>query len=363
MEITSSVINALIIYGICQAFFIAIIVLRSKNKTLFKKLFAALLIVEGIILFERLLVETELINSAPHLLGIAYPISFLKPPLLLFMAFSITQKDFRISKRIWWHSIPFILILLMNLPFFFLSGADKLSTVKSFMEEVPSYSNFSFYFTLSFFAYIGIYVYLGLRNLNRYRQQVTNNNLANWYRVILIAYTAFLSLHLLYFLVQPIGQLNLAHMNQLSMLAMTFIIQAIAFRVMDQSTLFKMKTPISGDPEQRKSDFKQILKKLEYDKIYLNEDLTLEAFAKEVELPQDYVSELINQKTGYSFKKLIKKYRLAEAKKIMENSDGHKLKLIDIAYQSGFSNKVSFYRAFKELEKTSPSEYLLKLRK
>ena len=34
------------------------------------------------------------------------------------------------------------------------------------------------------------------------------------------------------------------------------------------------------------------------------------------------------------------------------------MKLIDIAYDSGFNNKVSFYRVFKEFEGQSPSEYL-----
>ena len=67
---TSSIINALIVYGICQAFFIAFIALKSKNKTLFKKLFAFLLIIEGVILIERFLVESALINTVPHLLGI-----------------------------------------------------------------------------------------------------------------------------------------------------------------------------------------------------------------------------------------------------------------------------------------------------
>lgn len=363
MELTLSVINAIIVYGIGQAFFIAFIVVRSKNRTLFKKLFATLLLIEGIILFERLLVETHLINNVPHLLGIAFPISFLKPPLLFFMAMSITSRNFRLSRKLGWHAIPFFLILLMNLPFFFLSGTEKLRLVEGFMQEVPSYANFSFYFTLSFFVYIGIYVYLGILNLLRFRKQVTNNTLVNWYRIILMSYSIFLTIHLIYYIIQPIGHFNFAIVNQLSMLAMTFIIQAIAFKVMDHSTLFKMKTPISGDLEQRRTDFNLIVRKLEVDRIHLKDDLTLETFARAISLPQDYVSELINQKLGHSFKKLIKKHRLMEAKRLMEEANGAKIKLIDVAFKSGFGNKVSFYRAFKELENLSPSEYLMRLKK
>ena len=361
MTYTSSFINTLIAYGTCQAFFIAFIVFKSENKTLFKKLFASLLIIEGIILFERLLVETELINAFPHILGLAYPISFLKPPLVLFMALAITVKGYKLSKKSYLHFIPFGLMLLVNLPFYFLSGAEKLETVKAFMERIPSYQSFVFYFSLSFFAYIGIYIFLSIKKLNLFRQEITNNDLVNWYRIILMSYSVFLALHLIYFLVQPIGQFNFALVNQVSMLTMTFIIQAIAFKLINKSTLFNTKTPNLSNIEKRKAHEELIIQKLELDKIYLDDDLSLQKFSESVSLSPTDVSELINQKFNCSFKKLITKYRLNEAKKIIKNANGSKIKLIDVAYQAGFSNKVSFYRAFKEFDNISPSEYLKKM--
>lgn len=361
MTTISSIINALIAYGTCQAFFIAIISYRSKHKTLFNKLFASLLIIEGIILFERLLVETDLIHSAPHLLGLAYPISFLKPPLMLFMALAITIKDFRLSKRHYWHLLPFVLMLLFNLPFYLLSGVEKLEMVMMFMEKIPSYQSFDFYFSLSFFLYIGIYIFLSIKKLNLFKLQVSNNALVNWYRIILLSYSAFLVIHLIYFIIQPIGQFNFALINQISMLSMTFIIQAIAFKLMDKTTLFRAKTPNLTDLGERKAHEDLIIQKLESEKIYLNDGLSLRQFSASISLSQNYVSELINQKFGCSFKKLINKYRLNEAKTIIESQNGIKVKLIDIAFQAGFNNKVSFYRAFKEFENTSPQEYLKKI--
>ena len=362
MILASSIINILIAYGTCQAFFIAFIVLKSSNKSLFKKLFAALLVIEGIILFERLLVETEWIVEVPHFLGLAYPISFLKPPLMLFMASSITIKNFKITAKDYLHLIPFGLMLLLNLPFYFLSGPEKLHTVKAFMDQIPSYQSFGFYFSLSFFAYIGIYIFLSIKKLNLFRQQVANNELANWYLVILKVYSIFLMAHLLYFLIQPIGQFNFAIVNQISMLSMSFIIQAIAFKLIAQSSLFNTKTPSLSDLNKRKAHEALILKKLQSDKLYLDDSLSLKKFSDSVSLPPTYVSTIINQKFNCSFKKLINRYRLDEAKDIIKNANGASIKLIDVAYQAGFNNKVSFYRAFKEFENSSPSDYLKKLK-
>lgn len=358
MTTSLQIVNALIVYGTCQAFFIALIIIRSGKKTLFKSLFSFLLIVEGIILLERLLVETSIIDSAPHLLGIAYPISFLKPPLIFLMALSITKKDFRLSKPHLWHLIPFGLILFMNLPFYALNADQKLEFAKSFMEKVPSYKSFEFYFTLSFFLYIGAYIFVSLKKLNSFRQQVVNNTLINWYRIVLIFYSVFLFIHLIYFVIQPLGGFNFEIVNQLSMLTMTLIIQSIAFKLIDQSTLFTSKVVEFEDIDQRKVDLERIVKAFEQDKVHLNDELNLSKFSSRLNLNKDYVSALINQKFGCSFSKLVKNYRLKEAKLILKNSDPTKVKLIDVAFEAGFSNKVSFYRAFMESENMSPSDYL-----
>lgn len=358
----ASIINVLIIYGACQAFFIAFILLKS-DRTLFKKLFGTLLIIESIILFERLLFETGHIENVPHVLGIAHPISFLKPPLLLFMVLAITVPNFKLKKRHYWHLLGFTGMLFLNLPFYFLSGAEKLAAVQSFMNAVPSYSEFSFYFTLSFFLYIGIYLLISLKRLKAFKDEIRNNELVNWIYKIFIGYSLFLGLHLIYFVIQPLGNYDFALVNQVSMLSMTFIIQSIAYKILDKSALFNRKPIKLNDLDQRKRDEALILEKLEIDKIYLQDELTLPLFANAIALPSSYVSKIINQKFNCSFKKLINRYRIQEAKNNIRQNSNSKIKLIDIAFQSGFNNKVSFYRAFKEFEGISPSQFLDNIKK
>ncbi|MCG8573678.1 MAG: helix-turn-helix domain-containing protein [Flavobacteriales bacterium] len=363
MEGTALILNLLIAYGAFQAFLISAVLLRSGNKSLFNRLFAFLLIIEGITLFERLLVETELINSLPHFLGISYPISFLKPTLMLLMAHAITDSQFKLKRKMLWHLIPFGLMLLMNLPMYFTNGTEKLAWAKAFMEKIPSYQSFEFYFSLSFFLYIGVYIFLAVKRLNAFRQQIVNNKLVNWYRIILIIYSAFLFFHLVYYLIQPLGKLNFAIANQLSMLAMTFIIQSIAFKLIDKSPLLQTKTPDLSDLQKRKEIEELILRQFEEHQVHLNDELNLQKFSDAISLPATEVSKIINQKFNCTFKKLLSQYRVEEAKNKMKVAGDSKIKLIDIAHQVGFNNKVSFYRAFKEFENISPSDYLEKVKK
>lgn len=359
-----SFINLLIAYGGLQAFFIATILLKIKNRNLFKTLFAFLLIVEGVTLIERLMVETEMILSVPHLLGISYPLSFTKPPLMFFMALAITNRDFKISKKAFYHFIPFALMLLANLPFYALDGVEKITIVQGFMEKVPSYASFDFYFTLSFFLYIGLYIFLSVKKLNRFRSHSLNSPIVNWYRKLLLVYCVFLFLHLSYFVIQPLGSFSFDLINQVSMLVMTFIIQGIAYVLIERSSLTsKTSIPDWGNLDQRRLDEKRILNALEEEKLYLDDELSLKKFSEQIGLPEKYVSQIINHKFNSSFKRLINQYRIHEAKQIMEASKEKKVKLIDVGFQSGFNNKVSFYRSFREFENVSPSEYMKKMEK
>lgn len=363
MQSVTTVVNTLIAYGALQALLISVVLLRSKSRTLFMTLFSVLLLIEGITLIERLLVETDWIRAVPHLIGISHPISFLKPPLMWFMAMAVTVKGFQLSKKAYLHGIPFVLMLLLNAPIYFLDGARKLEFVEGFMNKVPSYKSFEFYFTLSFFLYIGIYIFWSIKRLNSFRQLVTNNGLVNWYRAVLLAYSGFLVIHLVYFLIQPIGAYNFAMFNQVGMLAMTFIVQSIAIKLMGRSSLLNTQTPDLTDLEERKVQEQRIIEKLELDKIYLDEDLNLKKFSNAVELPSSKVSSIINQKYNCTFKKLVNRYRIDEAKERMRNASEDKIKLIELSFDVGFNNKVSFYRAFKEFENLSPSEYLEKAKK
>ena len=143
---------------------------------------------------------------------------------------------------------------------------------------------------------------------------------------------------------------------------MTFIIQSIAFQLIDRSSIFNAKVPDLSDLEKRTKHEKLIVEMIEEEKIYLDEGLSLKEFSDAVSLPPAYVSELINQKFNCSFKRLINRYRLEEAKRIIKATYNTDIKLIEVAFEAGFSNKVSFYRTFKELDQISPSDYLEKIK-
>ncbi|MEP1097368.1 MAG: AraC family transcriptional regulator [Cyclobacteriaceae bacterium] len=357
-----AIFHVLIAFGAFQALFLSLVFFSQAKNNLPKKLFALFLFIEGFTLVERVLVESNLIESVPHILGISYPISFIKPPILFFMGLAIISQKFKLRKIHSLHFIPFFLILLMNVPFYLQPGKSKVEFVAAFVNYSPAYTDFNFYLFFSFFLYIGIYVFLTIRTLRVYHEHVKNNKLSNWYLWVLYMYGISLIISFAYFVVRPSGLVEIPLFNVISMLIMTFLVQSIAYSFLTKSSIFHHRSPAINNLEQIIRDEKAIRNKLEIEKVYLDDALNLEELARSLDFSKKYVSDLINQRFGSSFKEVLNQYRVEEAKRLMKRELGTNPPLITIGHQSGFNNKVSFYRTFKKQTGKSPSAYFQSLK-
>lgn len=353
----SSLFHILIGFGALQALFLAII-LGVRKRDLPSGLFAAFLFIEGFTLVERLLAETNLMVDFPHILGISYPLNFIKSPILFLLALSIIQPEFKLKGKHVLHAIPFGLMLLMNVPFYQLSGAEKVAQVSTFIHYVPEYSSFNFWFFSSFFLYIGIYLFLSIRVLSYYSVHIKTNPLANGYLRVMYLYSGLLIFQFLHFLLRPLGWVEFGFVNEASMLLMTFLIQSIAYTFLTQSKFLENQNGrFNHNLSQLSEDGDRIKKQLENEKVYLEDDLSLEGFASSLGWSKKRVSEVINQNFGTNFKGLVNQYRVEEAKSLMRQEKDQEIQLIQLGLRSGFNNKVSFYRTFKKATGKSPTEY------
>ena len=93
------------------------------------------------------------------------------------------------------------------------------------------------------------------------------------------------------------------------------------------------------------------------EKPYRNGDLKLADLAARLELSPHNLSEIINSEFDVNFSEFLNGYRIEEALKVMQSQKGQRLRIIDIAYQTGFNNKTSFAQTFKKITNFTPSEF------
>ncbi|SHI49063.1 AraC-type DNA-binding protein [Arenibacter nanhaiticus] len=102
----------------------------------------------------------------------------------------------------------------------------------------------------------------------------------------------------------------------------------------------------------------QLLKLIENEKVYLDNTITLEKLAKSLNTDRYSLSQVINQEFGKNFYEFINDFRVQEAINIIEKNDYQIDLITDLIYESGFNNKVSFYKAFKKRKGMTPSQYI-----
>ncbi|MCU0447251.1 MAG: helix-turn-helix transcriptional regulator [Microscillaceae bacterium] len=97
---------------------------------------------------------------------------------------------------------------------------------------------------------------------------------------------------------------------------------------------------------------------MEADKIYLDNELTVNKLAKYLQISPKTVSAILNQHLQKGFNDFINEYRVEEVKLQMLNPDNQHLTISGIALEAGFNSQATFQRVFKNQVGMTPSEYL-----
>lgn len=93
----------------------------------------------------------------------------------------------------------------------------------------------------------------------------------------------------------------------------------------------------------------------EEERLYIDEDLSLDKLARRLHLSTHQMSEFLNRRLGVSYAEFVNRYRVAEACRLLRERPD--LSLIDICFESGFRSKGAFHTVFRQMTGTTPRHY------
>ncbi|SNT15276.1 AraC-type DNA-binding protein [Ekhidna lutea] len=111
------------------------------------------------------------------------------------------------------------------------------------------------------------------------------------------------------------------------------------------------------DEEELKAIYNKTIELIEAEQYFLNKSLKISDLAKELSCNERYVSRAINKFSSGNFNKFINSFRIEHSKELLTGGKFDHYTIEAIADESGFSNKVSFYNAFKGDTGMSPTQY------
>jgi AraC-like DNA-binding protein len=121
-----------------------------------------------------------------------------------------------------------------------------------------------------------------------------------------------------------------------------------------KTEIIKEKFPKFDD----KKELKRLKELFEEEKIYTKQKLTLKEVAFQLNLPERYVSGLINSYHNSSFISYVNSFRVASVLEQIKGQNKTNKTLLGIALESGFNSKSAFNSVFKSVTGKNPSDFL-----
>lgn len=355
MEYSFDTWTSLFLLASAQGVFLAIILITSKNQS--KLILGILSLLFSITLIEYVFFWTGYRYVFPHLNRVSDPYFFLFGPLIFFYSRSQIERVQVKSAKNWIHLIPFILLLLIILPYYFLGADEKIRlSITGFRRTAATQYFFIAKPWLQSFSMI-CYLVVSMRFLSKVN--LSNNKIL---KIVLYLFAGFVIAYTSYYImIVTTGYLR--EYDYTISIAMAVFIYSIGY--LGYKNELDKEKKISPEKYQNSSLSKEeiraisidLIKKMKAEKLYLQRNLNLEKLAESVNTSKHNLSQVLNDEIGKKFSDFINEYRIKEAKNLILNKS-EELSISGIAQEAGFNNKTSFNVAFKKFTGLTPTQFL-----
>ena len=345
-----------------QAFLFALFLfLKKKGDRLANRMLGTFLVLFSLNLVYNVLYWSKLMFTAQyvHLTGISVLI-WTSYPILVFLYSRrvVTGKGLSIKDLV--YCIPLILAFSSHFPFYRLGSAVKGQVLMSGrMGEYIFLSEFTIWGIVATLVFYTIWTFFSFKN------RLKGIDKKRWFFWMLGSFSCYVVAMTTYFVLASLALINTGHDYFIMYTILLFIGMMTYFGIM-QPEIFEGRSMDSILPFKKyqktglsESHSLELKKQLEIyfqtSKPYLKSDLRLTNLAAELNLSRHHTSQVINEHFDTNFFDFVNSYRIEEAKKLLlENNN---LNITDVIYSSGFNNRVSFYRIFKQHTGTTPSHF------
>jgi len=367
-----------------EIFFVLTVFIFTTRLVRKSKIYIPLLIfvcISMINIFVELMVDLELIRKFPHLININEPLFLLQGLLLFLYIRNLLHKCFYVKINDLIYFIPFVLAVLINLPFFILSGEEKLFVLSSTKYE---YLTISEMWEWLLYSLINVYFFVkALRYLKSYNQhqkyQLSNVEGSNLYytqKLIQIYLSLFcVELILVYGVYYGVSDFEILFSLLFFLVAMVLLLIILDAIVSHKQILENQKgfIKILGQdqelyvdkiPKYAKSSLnmessekikKQLLIFMNEEKPYLNPKLRIRDLSELIGIPAHHLSQVMNESLNQNFFDFINSYRVKDTMKYLKDPEYKNYTYETIAYEVGFNSRSAFYTAFKKKYGKTPS--------
>ena len=214
--------------------------------------------------------------------------------------------------------------------------------------------------TLIDFVFLGYLIYI-LYNLLRTKR-------ANWILyfiapIVLIMSVSYINGVLDLFELAPIVFSDDDDFNTYLLLVIAFLFYFITFYFISKPKELIPNTKITKykssnlRPELIEKYKNALIQAMEKDKLFMDSRLSIHNVSKKLNIPRQYISEVINLHLNKNFQDFVNEYRVDAFVKNLQNDQHAHFTLFGMATEVGFSSKSSFNATFKKVKGITPTQF------
>ncbi len=360
-----SFLSFLYLYVALIGFYIAIILhFNKKVESVAKILISAFLFIHSIFIFHIFLNITKYQFQFPHTYRISTIFSFLYGPLL-YLYFKRITAQYKFKKIDLLHFLPTLIFAIYLLPGYLMSADQKLDILTGRTSVGRSFSDITI-IVLKLSSLI-IYGYF-IRKLYLASKENTALDKENrtWQKNIFVIHMFYVVCYSAYgFLLA--NNITIGFLYHMQLICMASMVMYLGYSANVQPAVFNgsfsfnkrfFKYEKSGLTKSLSNELKENLIHLfDKEKIYKESNINLETLSAKLNTTRHNASQVINEHFKMSFHELVNTYRIREAKAILNSDTQKNLNIIEVAYEVGYNNKVTFNKAFKKDTQLTPSQY------
>jgi AraC-like DNA-binding protein len=291
------------------------------------------------------------------------PMVLLYGPFLYFFIIGLKEGKATMAYSQIFHFLPFIVAEGIVIVYHAQASAEDTSAL---LNKIVSEERDLVVFLgmIPLFAHVITYIVLAIRTLSRHRQL-----LKQFYSTVEIDWAfSLLTMVMVIFMTSFVSTVfQLSGMSTIYAIALMVVILLsilltlrILLIALNQPVFHAagLREPSLNLPDTEKGRLQHLIDRaLNEEKLFRNPDLSLKDLATHTGAPERSVSYVINIAMAENFYDLVNKYRIEEARRILESTEDPKLTILEVLYQVGFNSKSSFNTQFKKKTGLTPTEF------
>lgn len=359
---SKSLISLLFLFAIGQGILLCIIALRQTKMRQANRLLSASLLLFVLMISHSWLGIQDLYRVYPHTEAAIATLALLVGPLLLLYLRSVLL-GVTLSVRDSWHTFPFILSLILWMPYYFQSAETKYTLMLT-QQRLPVHL---IVFAICKVTHLLVYLLLSLRLIQKVRASRPEQQFSRQLHRLSMLLTLGILLHLALFGLERLNPSWPEFSDIVGAMTLTMFVYGLAIMSMRLPEGYQpeaLPTPASPryvnnliSSEQRQIFLTRLIDSMEREQLFRNGELKLEELAEHLAMTAHELSQLINEACAVNFQEYLNHFRVEALKLSLLDPEQQNATILELALAAGFNSKSSLNRTFKKHTGSTPSEW------